>query len=86
MRYTEPLSDANMAAVPPEWLVVYLHRKGSREVKQQDKVVRILRQMFSRGRVQVVKSTTGFKDGECGGWGGGLRSQSIIMLRVTISF
>ena len=66
MRHTEPLSDADMAAVPSDWLVVYLQRAGRREVKQQKEVLRMLQQMFGKKRVQSVEGGHTFARCECG--------------------
>ena len=56
VRDTQPLSDAQMAALPSDWLVIFFQRRGSRRIEQEEEMVRMLQATFGHGRVRMVTS------------------------------
>ena len=66
MKATQPLSDADMAVVPHDWLVVFFQRAGSRAVKQERELMEILYDAFGLLRVKFVMELQPILESEYG--------------------
>ena len=64
VRDTQPLSDAQMALLPSDWLVVFGRRWVSRSLVQNYAVQQLLERTFGRERVRVFSGTLKVLEGE----------------------